>query len=146
MCPILSYQNIATLTPVYNIIIYLRLFNYIYNVENDNALRSHNFSPFFRFSILTSAHTRCSYGYHAVFRSMTVFFYVFNRQALLLLHVNDQLVINCNDSRRPSGADWTVGKSVIYRIKFTKKKKKKRKKREKRKREKKRKNIKKEEK
>ena len=48
--------------------------NYIYNVENDNALRSHNFSPFFRFSIFTSAHTRCSYGYHAVFRSMTVFF------------------------------------------------------------------------
>ena len=27
-----------------------------------------------------------------------------------------------------SGADWTVGKSVIYRIKFTKKKKKKKKK------------------
>ena len=25
----------------------------------------------------------------------------------------------------PTGADWTVGKSVIYRIKFTKKKKKK---------------------
>ena len=30
-----------------------------------------------------------------------------------------------------SGADWTVGKSVIYRIKFTKKKKKKMKKNEK---------------
>ena len=29
-----------------------------------------------------------------------------------------------------TGADWTVGKSVIYRIKFTKKKKKKRKKKE----------------
>ena len=27
-----------------------------------------------------------------------------------------------------AGADWTVGKSVIYRIKFTKKKKKKKKK------------------
>ena len=27
----------------------------------------------------------------------------------------------------PPGADWTVGKSVIYRIKFTKKKKKKKK-------------------
>ena len=48
---------------------------------------------------------------------------------------------------RGSGADWTVGKSVIYRIKFTKKKKKKRKKKEKKKEEKnkeKRKNIKKE--
>ena len=30
-----------------------------------------------------------------------------------------------------AGADWTVGKSVIYRIKFTKKKKKKKKKRRK---------------
>ena len=28
----------------------------------------------------------------------------------------------------PAGADWTVGKSVIYRIKFTQKKKKKMKK------------------
>ena len=25
----------------------------------------------------------------------------YSRQALLQLHVNDQLVINCNDSRRP---------------------------------------------
>ena len=32
-----------------------------------------------------------------------------------------------------SGADWTVGKSVIYRIKFTKKKKKKKKKKGKKK-------------
>ena len=31
------------------------------------------------------------------------------------------------------GADWTVGKSVIYRIKFTKKKKKKRKEKKKKK-------------
>ena len=30
-----------------------------------------------------------------------VFFCEITRQALLLLHVNDQLVINCNDSRRP---------------------------------------------
>ena len=30
-----------------------------------------------------------------------------------------------------AGADWTVGKSVIYRIKFTKKKKKEKKKKEK---------------
>ena len=26
---------------------------------------------------------------------------ILSRQALLWLHVNDQLVINCNDSRRP---------------------------------------------
>ena len=41
-----------------------------------------------------------------------------------------------------AGADWTVGKSVIYRIKFTKKKKKKKKKEKKRKKEKKGKKIK----
>ena len=40
-----------------------------------------------------------------------------------------------------AGADWTVGKSVIYRIKFTTKKKKKKKKRNKRKKRKKRKFI-----
>ena len=72
---ILAISHLLPSTPPYfnffnNIIIYLRLFNYIYNVENDNALRSHNFSSFFRISIFTSAHTRCSY---AVFRSMTVF-------------------------------------------------------------------------
>ena len=33
----------------------------------------------------------------------------------------------------PAGADWTVGKSVIYRIKFTKKKKKMKKKMKKKK-------------
>ena len=39
------------------------------------------------------------------------------------------------DNKRNSvpGADWTVGKSVIYRIKFTKKKKKKKKKKQKKK-------------
>ena len=78
-CLILAISHLLPSTPPYfnffnNIIIYLRLFNYIYNVENDNALRSHNFSSFFRISIFTSAHTRCSYGYHVVFRSMTVFF------------------------------------------------------------------------
>ena len=48
-------------------------------------------------------------------------------------------------SRSHAGADWTVGKSVIYRIKFTKKKKKKKKKKRKNiKKRNKRKNIKKE--
>ena len=42
------------------------------------------------------------------------------------------------------GADWTVGKSVIYRIKFTKKKKKKKRKEKKRKEKRKRKKKKKE--
>ena len=69
--------------------------------ENDNTLRSHNFSPFFQFSIYyrllyiflnkiykkkkkkkkikkikknkTSTHTRYSYGHHEVFHAMTVF-------------------------------------------------------------------------
>ena len=35
--------------------------------------------------------------------------------------------------RTHPGADWTVGKSVIYRIKFTKKKKEKKKKKKKKK-------------
>ena len=38
----------------------------------------HNFSPFFRFTIFTSAHTRYSYGHHEVFHTMTVFLNVFN--------------------------------------------------------------------
>ena len=47
-----------------NNIIYLQLFNNIFNVENDNALQTHNFSPFSSSLILTCVHTRCSYGYH----------------------------------------------------------------------------------
>ena len=39
--------------------------------------------------------------------------------------------VRCIYNEWTSGADWTVGKSVIYRIKFTKKKKKKEKKRKK---------------
>ena len=54
-------------------------------------------------------------------------------------------VTEANQSQGQAGADWTVGKSVIYRIKFTKKKKKKKKMKKKKKRKKinKRKNIKK---
>ena len=75
---ILAISHLLPSTPPYfnffnNIIIYLRLFDYICNVENDNALRSHNFSPFFQFSIFTSTHTRYSYGHHEVFHAMTVF-------------------------------------------------------------------------
>ena len=74
----MAISHLLPSTPPYfnffnNIIIYLRLFNYIYNVENDNALRSHNFSLFFRFSIFTSAHSRYSYGHLEVFHTMTVF-------------------------------------------------------------------------
>ena len=59
----------------------------------------------------------------------------------LLIIVN---VFSYTSGRLLPGADWTVGKSVIYRIKFTKKKKKKKRKKKKKKRKKKEKKEKKE--
>ena len=89
---ILAISHLLPSTPPYfnffnNIIIYLRLFNYICNVENDNALRSHNFSPFFSSLIPTSIHTRCSYGHHGVFRSMTVL-----SMCLILIFLHFQII------------------------------------------------------
>ena len=48
----MSISHLLPSTPPYliffnNIINYLRVFNYIFNVENDNVLRSHNFLPYF---------------------------------------------------------------------------------------------------
>ena len=59
---------------------------------------------------------------------------------IVVMFVQRELSGNCV---KHAGADWTVGKSVIYRIKFTKKKKKKRKEKKKIKKKKYKKNIKK---